>query len=191
MKDLTKQKRYFEMNYLFPDELFRDIPNHTGYRVSNYGRMISCVGRGQRILKQSNGSHGYKVLKLGVGQVYSVARITATVFISNPLNKPEINHRNGIRHDNRIENLEWCTHKENMIHSVKTGLRKYENIKKSKNLTRKEINEIFNYRQYNISIKLLAKHYKRSPTTISQVLRAVSYKDITSVLKQKLINNTL
>lgn len=51
----------------------------------------------------------------------SVHVLVATHFISNPENKPCVNHKNSIRNDNRVENLEWCTYSENSIHSVKKG----------------------------------------------------------------------
>jgi len=101
---------------------FRTILSHPEYEVSRCG-VIRRKSTGT-ILSQHN-KRGY----MGVGfkingkrSLHRVHRLIAEVYIPNPLNKPHINHINGIKNDNRIENLEWCTAKENIHHAIRTGL---------------------------------------------------------------------
>lgn len=63
--------------------------------------------------------------------MHLIHRLVAQMFIPNLFNKKCVNHINGIKTDNRIDNLEWCTYKENSVHSWKNGLqKKTEEIKK-------------------------------------------------------------
>ena len=61
-------------------------------------------------------------LNKGGHKKFVLHRLVAKTFIPNPLNKPEINHKNGKKDDNRVENLEWATGQENYLHAVKLGL---------------------------------------------------------------------
>lgn len=68
---------------------------------------------------------GYRVVTLqrdGIQHTPRVHRIVATHFISNPLGKDQVNHKNGIKADNRVENLEWCNASENQLHAFAIGL---------------------------------------------------------------------
>lgn len=99
------------------------------YEVSNLGRIKILNSRYRRHsdIVWTRVVRGYETVGLtlnGKSKHTMVHRVIAIAFIPNPENKPCVNHINGIKTDNRIENLEWVTHAENTKHAVDTGLLK-------------------------------------------------------------------
>jgi len=167
------------------EEIWKDIQGYEGlYQISNLGRVKSfprLTNRGsgsyitkERILKNTLMTIGYNRVELSINserKFYSIHRLVAIHFIANPENKPQVNHINGIKHDNRIKNLEWCTAIENSRHAFKTGLhgsRKGEKHSKSK-LKDTDIYKIKALLKNNISCKEISMLFSVSPQAISDI----------------------
>lgn len=120
-------------------EIWRDIEGFVGhYKVSNKGRVKSLCGT-PKILSQKTSNCGYKqahLSKNNKAKRYSVHRLVGKAFVDNPRNKPQINHKNGDKTDNRAENLEWCTASENQLHAFSTGLAPRTSEKKKQHINR-------------------------------------------------------
>ena len=102
---------------------FIPIPGHNRYEISPNG-VIRNV-KTKRVKGQYIGSTGYYMVSFSYNNKSKpkrVHRLIATAFIPNPKGLPEVNHKDGNKINNRIENLEWITHEGNMRHAFKTGL---------------------------------------------------------------------
>lgn len=112
-------------------EIWKDVIGYEGiYQVSNTGRVkrigeytnqYGSIGKCERILKPGKKDNGYLFYNLSVEnhtKIKYAHRAVAEAFIPNPLNKPTVNHIDGDRTNNAVENLEWNTYLENNIHSI-------------------------------------------------------------------------
>ena len=104
-------------------EIWKTYKFDDRYQVSSLGRIIGIHGR---VISHQYHRNGYVSTKIG-GIRKSIHRLVAQTFIPNALKKPSVHHKNGIKDDNRLENLEWVTPSENIKYSCIMGTHRYPN----------------------------------------------------------------
>jgi len=105
-------------------EHFKRIKGYENYLISDRGRVYSC--KRKKFLKPGKNRYGYfyvVLCKNGISKSHTIHRLVALAFIPNVFNKRTINHIDGIKTNNYVENLEWSTHSENNQHAFDNGLK--------------------------------------------------------------------
>lgn len=154
------------------------------YEVSNKGRVRSLDGVDKagrvhkgRILRQRTTPRGYAALQMH-GKDFLVHRLVAQAFIPNPENKPQVNHIDGNKLNNNVENLEWATSSENNKHRYALNLHNQDGPKNpSAKLTAVEVRKIREL-LINTPIKDISEMFGVCDATIYNIRRGASHKNV-------------
>jgi hypothetical protein len=164
------------------EEIWKDIEGYEAiYQVSNTGQVKSLKSlhaESGLILKIHNQIKGYSRVNLwkkGVCKSATIHRLVAMSFIENKDNKNQVNHKDGVKSNNCVENLEWCNASQNMIHAYKIGLKKPNVLSKTHREKMSEINskniiDVFTGVVYK-SIRMASKFHPFTETYLSMMLR--------------------
>ena len=166
------------------EEIWKPVVNYEkSYEVSNLGAirgidreiytpLIGNFIKKGKIIIQSFDSSGYCQVGLsgkGVKKTTSVHKIVAYAFIDNPKNLPQVNHIDGNKLNNKVDNLEWCTNQENQEHARETGL--YEKMYKEAMKRRKPVIAYNEKSSISFtSISSAAKHFNFNSGSISSTI---------------------
>jgi len=147
-------------------------------RYERYGRKI-LANKPEKILTLSKTKKGYISVYV-IDRHIPVHRLVAKAFVPNPENKPFVNHINGIKDDNRVENLEWCTASENTLHGYALGLmpsRSGESNGTSK-LKESDIIKIRELASKGVSQYKIADQYKIDRSNVGSIVNRKTWKHI-------------
>lgn len=147
---------------------WKNFPLNNNYMVSKDGKIYSLIKN--KLMKQIETKNGYLVVYLkpkNKRRVFKIHRIVAITFLRNENNYPHINHKDGNKKNNKLNNLEWCSPKQNMEHSLRLGLHKNLNTKNAVEKLKIKIidtntNKIYNSlteaaKENNISIAAISR----------------------------------
>lgn len=172
-------------------EEWRDISGTFGkYRVSSLGRVASLKRKEARMLKPYANNKGYLLVKIHYSARFvrakSIHRLVASQFLTKKPEHTQVNHKNGEKTDNNLENLEWCTSSHNIKHAFKTGLRS-TSIKQRESHSPLIAMDVQLIREAYWNKKNQAMSQKRRPFTISNlaIYFNVGFKTVSNIVNNK------
>jgi hypothetical protein len=152
---------------------FRD----TNYFISEDGEVFNKRTKGYRKVICKSDRYGYTTVGLyknGIRTFYTVHRLVAECYLPNSKNKPQVNHINGIKTDNRVSNLEWVSKSENIIHALEKGLLPSGEKSHMSKLKKQDIDFIrqnYQYKSEQYNSKTLAEIFGVCHGTILKIVK--------------------
>ncbi len=164
-----------------------DIPEHPGYGITEDFRIIryaykDTIGRNRKEVEISvNYNAEYAQLDIQKGGSRGTAklhRLIALTFLPNPDKLPQVNHKDGNKFNNSLDNLEWVSAADNVIHSYQAGLASNKGEKHPRaKFKASEIPEIHFFRSQGWTLKAIAELYGVCLSTIGKICTGVNYRE--------------
>lgn len=176
------------------EEIWKDLPFHPGYQISNFGRVKSvhrvlirkdgkpCTVK-EKICKPSKDGKGYLFIRASVYKEKSSIRIhrwVALLFVPNPDNKKEVNHEDGNKENNFWWNFKWVTPSENVKHAFRIGIKSHNGSKHPKSkLTEDQVIEMKNlFKKSELTAKQIGKLFGVGFQCVNQIKYGINWSHV-------------
>ena len=165
----------------------RFVKGFDNYIVSNLGDVYSVARKGNwsgRFIKSSANHKGYARVTLsnnGIKKTLSLHRVVLDSFTDDDCNKEQVNHINGLKLDNRLVNLEWCTSSQNVVHAYTTGLAVSAKGTQKSLLSEQDVLDIVYRYKSGEQLKEISKSYPVSSGALSSIVTGRSWSHVTGL----------